>query len=112
MTRVTITETYAVGCPDCTEQLIRLCQWSARDSQVTGLTFKAVPRCDHALPIQKGKIEKLLGSAVLRTAKPQSEQPITDQAEPPTPHPTLFAVGENRPSPMAGTGYDEGHVAG
>ena len=50
MTKVAITESYAVGCAECAENLIRLCQWSSRDSQVSSLTFRAVPRCDHALP--------------------------------------------------------------
>lgn len=73
MTKVTISETYAVGCTACEEQLQRLCRWSCRDSQVSGLTLKQVPRCEHALPALAGKAaSKLPPVAEMKRVEPPS----------------------------------------
>lgn len=81
MTKVTISETYSVGCAVCMEQLQRLCRWSCHDSQVTGLTFKAVPRCEHALPAAPMK------KALPPVAEMKAMEPPALRPSPPSPPP-------------------------
>lgn len=109
MTKVQISETYAVGCAECAAQLHRLVQWSARDPQVTGLTFKTVPRCEHALPAIAGGRPK--PTSIARAESDQEQNASTEShpqsTPPPTPSAGLFAVADFPDSTLAGTGYDE-----
>jgi hypothetical protein len=95
MTKVAITETYVAGCPACTAEMMKLCQWYTADAQVTAITLKAGPTCDHQ-------------------TKPL-HQPGANQAKgtlPPHQGPTLFAEAEMAPAPVVRTGYDEPGIAG
>jgi hypothetical protein len=44
---VTVQTSYRVGCPDCIADAERLAVQGIRDPQVTSLTLRAVPKCDH-----------------------------------------------------------------